>query len=195
MSSLALKKNTKHWGCPSLLWAKCKYIRVFFSQNKALHRFPLTKFQAGVETDRPQRPPSLPCWEQPEAPRHFKTCMATSVRHQDLCCLLYLFLHTTHKFYYKCSTISADASWNPADTTLCEEMQHLTLLPPPPHLLRWEEMLVQEASCHKLGRSLSLQVKKASHHHIQRLEMKTAWKCRSDTANSPFTRSWDVVSK
>lgn len=104
-------ENSKHWGRPSQLGANCKDLGVSLSQNKALHRFPLTKFWSGRETDRPQRPPRLSCGEQPEAPAHFRTNMATSVRHQDFCCLLYLFLPTTPKsFVTNCPTISAEAS-------------------------------------------------------------------------------------
>lgn len=73
-------KKSKRWGCPSQLGGTCKYVRVSFSQNKPLQRFPLTKLQTGRERERPQRPPSLSCGKQPEAPR-CKSYMATSVRH------------------------------------------------------------------------------------------------------------------
>lgn len=51
----------------SQLWATHSYTWISLNQNKALYRFPLTKFQTGRDTDRPQRPLSLSCEEQPEA--------------------------------------------------------------------------------------------------------------------------------
>lgn len=44
-------KKSKLWGCPSQLGTKCKHIGVLFSQNKALHRFPLSKFETGRERE------------------------------------------------------------------------------------------------------------------------------------------------
>lgn len=60
-------KKNKHWGCPSQLEAKCKYVRVSFSQKKALHRFPLTKFQTGGERERERQTPKTTwplLWEE-----------------------------------------------------------------------------------------------------------------------------------